>query len=650
MIAILLFAAKSLAVLSGALLLTRSQWFSASMRHLILILAIVSLPVMLILSVFSPSVISIDPPALVNNWVMEFELPKIAAVQGEMTAQTPSIMSPGFAAAILYGLISATLMAYWITQIVITSTWIRNTKVLKPFTSEGITRPITLRQMDCQGSPLTWGLIRPDIVVPYDWSSWPRDKQRAVLVHELSHIRRYDSFTSLFSVFVSSLFWINPLVWIVHRRLLMEAEHACDDSVVNHGISPTSYANQLLEITRAQRPGAAVAMASSSTLSRRVHALVDSSTRRKAMTLGQASTILILGLAVVLPLGSCSSQPASSSTENPIVHPGDDHQVAPMSTGVFDRLAEVQQHLDAKDYQSALDALATMLHSSDLNDNETGQVHNMRGFVYFTMDDYVQALGEYEKVIAQGEAIPLGLKLTTLYTLAQLSFVTEQYPKALDYMASWLDDAERHGPGPLIFMGQVYYQMHDYPAAIERIEEGVRIAQERGTPVKENWWGLLNYLYYELENWDRTIEILEILRQQFPNEKYDKRLQGLRSILAGDSSVEVHRQRVQVVTKLRSDGGGFSTDGNYLPIVKVAPVYPRDAQTQGIEGYVVLEFVVTRTGRTADAVVVESSPPDVFDDAALNAVQKFRYKPRVVDGKPVEVAGVRNRISFELEE
>ncbi|MCZ6853685.1 MAG: energy transducer TonB [Gammaproteobacteria bacterium] len=189
--------------------------------------------------------------------------------------------------------------------------------------------------------------------------------------------------------------------------------------------------------------------------------------------------------------------------------------------------------------------------------------------------------------------------------------------------------------------------MHDYPAAIERIEEGIRVAQERGTPVKENWWGLLNYLHYELENWDRTIEILEILAKEYPKEAYDIRLEGLRLKLAGDSSVEVHRARVHVVTKIRSDGGGFP-DGNYLPIVKVAPVYPRDAQTQGIEGYVVLEFVVTRTGSTADAVVIESSPPDVFDKAALNAVQRFKYKPRVVDGKPIEVAGVRNRISFEL--
>ncbi len=103
------------------------------------------------------------------------------------------------------------------------------------------------------------------------------------------------------------------------------------------------------------------------------------------MTFNQGFTILILGLAVVLPLGSNDAQPASSSTENLIVNPDDASQVASMSKGVIDRLAEAQKQLDAKEYQSALDALATMLRSSDLNGNEIGQIHNMRGFVYFTM-------------------------------------------------------------------------------------------------------------------------------------------------------------------------------------------------------------------------------------------------------------------------
>lgn len=95
--------------------------------------------------------------------------------------------------------------------------------------------------------------------------------------------------------------------------------------------------------------------------------------------------------------------------------------------------------------------------------------------------------------------------------------------------------------------------------------------------------------------------------------------------------------------------GGFSSDGEYLPIVKVAPVYPRRAQTRGIEGYVILEFIVTKTGAVTDPVVIEAKPPGMFDRAAINAALKFKYKPKVVNGEPIDVAGVRNRITFELE-
>ena len=96
--------------------------------------------------------------------------------------------------------------------------------------------------------------------------------------------------------------------------------------------------------------------------------------------------------------------------------------------------------------------------------------------------------------------------------------------------------------------------------------------------------------------------------------------------------------------------GGYSADGEYLPIVKVKPIYPRRAQTRGIEGYVLLEFTVTRSGAVADPVVVESDPPGIFDRAAVNAALKFKYKPKVVNGEPIDVAGVLHRITFELAE
>ncbi len=95
--------------------------------------------------------------------------------------------------------------------------------------------------------------------------------------------------------------------------------------------------------------------------------------------------------------------------------------------------------------------------------------------------------------------------------------------------------------------------------------------------------------------------------------------------------------------------GLVPSDGDYLPIVKVAPIYPRRALSRGLEGHVIVEFTVTRTGTTRDVSVVESTS-SLFEKAAMAAALKFKYKPRVVDGEAIEVPGVQNKITFKLEE
>ncbi len=91
-----------------------------------------------------------------------------------------------------------------------------------------------------------------------------------------------------------------------------------------------------------------------------------------------------------------------------------------------------------------------------------------------------------------------------------------------------------------------------------------------------------------------------------------------------------------------------AADGDLLPIVKIPPRFPVVAARRGIEGYVLIEYTVTRTGSVSDVVVVESSS-EVFEQPALDAVSKFKYKPRVVDGRAVPVRGVRTRMRFVLE-
>lgn len=106
-----------------------------------------------------------------------------------------------------------------------------------------------------------------------------------------------------------------------------------------------------------------------------------------------------------------------------------------------------------------------------------------------------------------------------------------------------------------------------------------------------------------------------------------------------------------IAADISLDGGLAleSGDGEYLPIVKVAPIYPRRALSRGIEGFVIVEFTVGKQGSVKDAFVVEARPADIFDQAALDAATKFKYKPRVINGQAAEVAGVQNRITFQID-
>lgn len=96
--------------------------------------------------------------------------------------------------------------------------------------------------------------------------------------------------------------------------------------------------------------------------------------------------------------------------------------------------------------------------------------------------------------------------------------------------------------------------------------------------------------------------------------------------------------------------GGYASDGDYLPLVKVEPIYPRRALSRGIEGYVIVSLTVTTSGATKDVFIVESDPPGVFDRSAVSAALKFKYKPKMVDGRAVEVTGVKNLIKFQMED
>jgi protein TonB len=119
----------------------------------------------------------------------------------------------------------------------------------------------------------------------------------------------------------------------------------------------------------------------------------------------------------------------------------------------------------------------------------------------------------------------------------------------------------------------------------------------------------------------------------------------------GDELVTVVRYTPPQISLPQGRGGSDlrGVDGDVLPIVRFPPDYPPRALAAGVEGWVQVRFSVTAIGTVSDAIVVASEPRAIFDKAALDAVARWRYNPRVENGTAVERVGLQTIIRFELE-
>lgn len=172
-----------------------------------------------------------------------------------------------------------------------------------------IRRPVRLAKSADPVIPMTWGWLRPVVLVPSEADQWPAERRRIVLCHELAHVRRWDCFTQMIAHVVCALYWFNPLVWLAARKMRIERERACDDSVLNRGCKASEYASHLVELARRYQRGwpvAAIAMARSPQLQDRIAAIVDGS-RTRGLRLRSALALLALMGGFVVGVGGCKT-------------------------------------------------------------------------------------------------------------------------------------------------------------------------------------------------------------------------------------------------------------------------------------------------------------------------------------------------------
>lgn len=179
----------------------------------------------------------------------------------------------------------------------------------------GVTCAVRLLRGDAGTMPMTWGLRASTILMPNDAEGWSLDRRRAVLLHELAHVARRDCLLQTMAAVVQALYWFHPGVWLASKRMRVERELACDDVVLGAGLSPRSYASELLELARSTQasPVNALALAfhAPSLLEQRMHSILDGARRRAAPR--RATVVVSAILMGVLLTGVSSAQPGQGS-------------------------------------------------------------------------------------------------------------------------------------------------------------------------------------------------------------------------------------------------------------------------------------------------------------------------------------------------
>jgi TonB family protein len=159
--------------------------------------------------------------------------------------------------------------------------------------------------------PLTWGFLRPVVLLPGKAEEWPANRARMVLSHELSHIARHDWMLQIAAELARGFYWFHPLSWMAARNLRQESERACDDSVLNGGIEASEYAAELLDLARTlEHPSrhwsTALAIARPSHLESRFIAMLNPSIDRRRLSHRAGILSAVAALGVLLPLAALS--------------------------------------------------------------------------------------------------------------------------------------------------------------------------------------------------------------------------------------------------------------------------------------------------------------------------------------------------------
>jgi TonB family protein len=559
-------------------------------------------------------------------------------------------------------------------------------------------------------TPVLVGIRVPTVCLPTEITQRLTSQQlRAVLLHEFAHLQRHDLAANYLQKIIRALFWFHPLVHLMDKIIDRSREEICDNYVLAK-IDAVSYGEVLLKVGVVNRNSSARASSLQGLalgihsqhwkLEDRIKGLIDTD-RETKMALSKNLSSLIQGcmLTLALLISACQvGQPTLAvaspinSSDNTKATPADSTNMAEaefisvqspardenrdppqarrtqtLSEEVLDAVSQIQALLSNESDEeninpenllqakALLDQL-TIDKFDSLNDFEKATSLNFLTNYYLAQEDYPNTIDTFKRIL-EIDNLRADIRLKALRALGQLTAALKQWQNSIDFYDIYRGLAIAEDP--LVLRGLSYsnYQLDEFASAIRHWESYMEVNTAEGVELKRDDFAYLKGMYYSVEDLDKALELTKQMILKFDDTRDWNNLRSIYAMLDAQDQVDQTEQELLGVLENSATNVSIGSatyqhsDGDYLPLIAVAPQYPTQAANNGIEGWVLVSFTVIEDG-TIDPqslAVMDAEPAETFNRTSMRAAEKFEFQPRVVNGQPVPVEGVQYLFRFQLE-
>ena len=442
-------------------------------------------------------------------------------------------------------------------------------------------------------SPLLVGIVKPRLYLPSHWSSWSPEQLRGVVAHELAHRDNRDIWVLIFQGIAMALFCVNPLIWLLNRRLTFLRELRCDEAVLREtNLTPAEYGRLLFGfVDRRPALSALYFNERGTALKKRLEHVLNFKEDNVKRSRWQLAIPILIGLAIVpfsireaytqLPLiaqqaeltsvsGNADSREFMELTEiEEKIETEEKPEVSRKAVLINDVMIDVIPVYPEKAIRDQVEGTVSLRFLINV-DGSVSDVSIFKGPEIFHQT-VIEAVSQWRFKPARhdGRAMPA-------WMAQQFKFERSELASELFYGVSFIPPIAT-GNGEELVMGFQRSGFAPEQAALAKLIE----AKQKFKPKQQN---------APSANADSS-EVLEFFM-------------------------------VEVKPKL---------------LHSVKPVHPEEAIRDGLEGKVFLKFIVNVDGSVSDVTVLRTIGPEVFRQAAIDAISQFQFKPAEYNGKPVAV-------------